>query len=605
MPEPTQTQAQEEPSFQQGSDLRLLWRLAVFFKPYLGLTAVAWLSYPVASLLLLIQPYLMKQAIDQHLVPQKPEGFGWLLLIYLLAIALEFGARYGQTLVTQVLGQRVTRDLRIALFQKLQEVDLAYLERHPVGRLITRVTSDVDAMQESFSTGAVSILGDLITLTGIVIMMLALDWKLTLFAFLVLPPLLLFIRLMRNYARGAFRLVRKRLSLMNGFLAEAIAGMRIAQVFQQEEAQYARFEADNAAHRDANLRAIRFDATTYAVVEGVSTLATASILLLGVSLVSTEAVSVGIFVAFVEYLRRFFQPITELSQKYTVLQLAMSAAERAVDLLDQKPSIQNPEKPKALAPLQDAIRFEDLSFRYTQAGPWVLPKLNLTLRAGETLAIVGATGSGKSTLVKLLLRFYEPSAGKILWDGTDLREVAIGDLRGRIAMVLQDPYLFDASLKANVAFGGDFSDAELNQAAERTRLSRVIDQLPLGWETPLGERGSRLSVGERQLLALTRALVVNPELLILDEATGSVDPETESLIQEGLDDLLQDRSAVIIAHRLSTVRRADRILVLNQGQIVEEGPHEVLLAQNGAYRQLYELQFSQAHLALNGVIGDG
>lgn len=584
----------QEVAFGKAYDARLVRRLAVFFRPYMGLLIVSALSYPVASALHLLQPYLVKVAVDEHLVPGRLDGFGLLIGGLVLVIVLEFFARFGQTMLTQLLGQKVTKDLRLTLFDRLQAVDLAYIERNPVGRLMTRVTNDVEALSETFSTGAISIVGDLVTLTGIVVMMLILDWRLTLYAFATLPVMFGFSLFMRRYAREAFRAVRIHLSGMNAFLNEAISGMPVIQSFRQEPTMQAEFEEINAAYRDANFDSIRFDAMTYAVVEGVSTVAIALVLLLGLSLFDEGAVQIGTFVAFVDYLRRFFGPITELSTKYTVLQSAMASAERCVDLLDQTPGVT--EQPGAQAPdgFREALRFEGVRFSYGKGGPEILRGLDLVVRRGEKVAIVGPTGAGKSTIVKLLARFYDPSGGRITLDGAPLSLLTLDGLRRQLAVVLQDPYLFEGSLRENVRFGRtDISDARLEDAAERTRCVEVVRRLPEGWESKVGERGSRLSTGQRQLVAFARALALDPQILVLDEATSSVDPETEGLIQQGLEALIAERTAIIIAHRLSTIRRADRIVVLAAGQVVEEGTHEELLALGGVYKKLYELQFAE------------
>ncbi|MEL6185604.1 MAG: ABC transporter ATP-binding protein, partial [Myxococcota bacterium] len=352
-----------------------------------------------------------------------------------------------------------------------------------------------------------------------------------------------------------------------------------------------------------NFRAIRYDASTYAVVEAMGTMATACLIGLGLGLFEHGQLEVGVFVAFTDYLRRFFAPITELSTKYTMLQSAFASAERCMDLLDQKPSVLEPETPKSLPAMQDALRFEKVRFSYAgTSGPFVLKGLDLRLGKGDQVAVVGPTGAGKSTLVKLICRFYDPTEGRLTLDGTDLRELAFDGLRPRMAVVLQDPYLFDGTLLDNVAFGvaaqgeDPRSDprlmARLEDAARRTRAFDIVGRLEGGWDAPVGDRGSRLSAGQRQLVAFARALARDPELLILDEATSSVDPETEGLIQEGLEALLENRTALVIAHRLSTIRRADRIVVLQNGRVVEEGSHDELIEHDGVYRSLYELQFA-------------
>lgn len=575
-------------------DFNLIKRLLPFFRPHRRMFAIALATYPVVAALQLVQPYLVKVAVDRHLVPKQLEGFGWIIAGLVTALGLELAAKLAQTVVTQIVGQRVTRDLRFAIFDRLQLVDLSYIERNPVGRLMTRVTNDVEALQEAFSTGAISIVGDVVTIVGIVTMMLTLDVRLTLCAFAVLPLLALFIRFMRARARDAFREVRAQLSKLNAALAENLSGMRIIQAFGQESSVAAELAEINGAYRDANFRSIRYDAVTYAVVEALATISTACLVGFGLSLFDPGTIEVGVFVAFVGYLTRFFQPITELSTKYTMLQSAMASAERCIDLLDQTPSIIEPENPTPAPPLERGVSFENVVFSYAgEAGPNILHGLDLTLHRGEKVAVVGPTGAGKSTLVKLLCRFYDPTSGRMTLDGRDLRDLSFDDLRGRYAAVLQDPYLFDGSLRENVAYGvPDPSEARLTDAAERTRALELVERLPGGWDAPVGERGSKLSAGQRQLVAFARALARDPELLILDEATSSVDPETEALIQRGLEALLEGRTALIIAHRLSTIRRADRIVVLVEGRAVEQGSHEDLLEQGGIYRDLYELQFA-------------
>lgn len=581
----------EDVSFGKAYDPELVRRLAVFFRPYKGLFFVTLLSYPVVAVLSLVQPYLVKVAIDRHLVPGRLDGFVWIIVLTAGALLAEFVARFGQTLLSQNLGQRVTRDLRRTLFRRLQVVDLAYIERNPVGRLMTRVTNDVENLSEAFSTGAVSIVGDVFTLVGIIVMMLVLDWQLTLYAFTVLPALVLFVGFMRKYARTAFRDVRTQLARINAFLNEAISGMSLVQVFGQQSNMQAEFGDVNGRYRDANIRAIRYDAMTYAFVEALSTLATAAMLLLGLVLFERNQVQVGVFVAFVDYLRRFFQPITELSTKYTVLQSAMASAERCVDLLDQEPSVVSPPESPPIPPLSDALAFESVRFRYGD-GPQILRGIDLRIRPGEHVAVVGPTGAGKSTLVKLLARFHDPTEGRITFDGRALTDLDVDALRQRMAVVLQDPYLFEGSIRENIQFGSpDAPFQALEQAAELTRAIEVIRRQRGGWEAPVGERGGRLSSGERQLISFARAMVRNPDLLVLDEATSSVDPETERLIQTGLEHLMEGRAAVIIAHRLSTIRRAHRIVVLSKGQIVEAGSHEELLQLDGTYRMLHDLQF--------------
>ena len=582
----------EDVTFGKAYDGALMKRLWPFVAPHRTVLLLSLLSYPITSALHLVQPYLVKVAIDRHLVPKVAEGFGFILLAFVVAVILEFGARFGQLWLSQLLGQRVTRDLRQSLFHRLQIVDVGYVEKNPVGRLMTRVTNDVEQIGETFSTGAVSILGDLVTLTGIEVMMLILDWHLTLVAFSVIPLAAFVVLSFRRPARAAFRDVRTVTARLNAALAEIIAGMSVVQLFRQERAMAAELDEVNTDYKNANYRSIRYDAMTYAIIEGLATIAIASLFYFGVSYVAESTLELGVFVAFVDYLRRFFGPITELSTKYTMIQSAMASAERCVSLLDTEPTVTAPASPGALRGPIQRVHFEHVRFGYGP-GQTVLDGLELELLRGEKVAIVGPTGAGKSTLVKLLARFYDPTEGRISFDGVDLRTLEPSVIRQRLAVVLQDPYLFDGTVRENVTLGDStITQARLDAAAERTRAIEVIRRLEHGWDTPVGERGSRLSAGERQLVAFARALAHDPELLVLDEATSAVDPATEALIQQGLAALLEGRTALVIAHRLSTVRRADRIVALVGGRVLEQGTHEALLERGGFYKTLYELQFA-------------
>lgn len=584
-----------EVTFGKAYDSEILKRLWPFVKPHRLLFLISLLSYPIASGINIIAPYIGKIAVDEHFIPRKEEGFYALVLILIGVLVLEFFVRFAQAYLTQILGQRVTRDLRLKLFRRLQNVDVSYIESNPLGRLLTRTTNDVESLSEMFSTGAISIIGDIFTLTGIVIMMFALDVKLTLYAFSVLPVILIVVMYFRVHARSAFRDVRSRLSTLNAFLNESIMGVNLIQAFSQEKQFREDFGDINKGYRNANFRAIRFDALTYAIVEGVSTFAVALTLMLGVTLFYDNEIDVGIFVAFVEYLRRFFQPITELSTKYTVMQSAMASAERCIDLLDQSPTILDGQNLNAENKIEDAKRqdleFQDLEFSYRPEEP-IIKKLNLRISAGEKVAIVGPTGSGKSTLVKLISRLYDPTSGKICLGGTDIKDFGLDQLREQMAVVLQDPYLFDTNIVDNITLGdASIADERIELALERTQARAVVDRQAAGVKASVGERGSKLSAGERQLIAFARAMARDPNILILDEATSAVDPQTENLIQTGLEALVKDRTAIIIAHRLSTIKMVDRIIVLSKGQITEQGSHDELLEQNGLYRSLYELQF--------------
>lgn len=573
------------------TDFGVIRRLLPVLRAHLGLFVLSLVLYPAVTAAQLVQPYLTKLIIDDHIIPKSLDGLGTLVVAYAGAVTIDICLRVAQTYISQLVGQRMVRTLRSQLFGKLQALDMAYLERRSVGQLMTRVTNDVEALAEMFSSGAITIIGDFVTLTGIVFTMVALDAELAVYGFLIVPVMMVFAAWVRPRARNAFRDVRRHLARINGQLNESVAGIRLIQTLGAEPLAQREFSRTNGDYRDANFRSIRYDATTYAVVEGLANLSIALLLLLGLTTFSAGVTEIGLFVAFINYLRRFFEPIKDLATKYTSIQSAMAAAERCVDLLDAEIVDKASTDHVDLPALREGIRFEHVGFHYRPDTP-VLADLDFHVGRGEKVALVGPTGGGKTTIIKLLARLYLPTAGRILWDGVDLRTVSKTELRRRLAVVLQDTQLFNASIRDNIAYGLEApSDEALAEAAAQTCASEVIARLPEGWDFAIGEGGQRLSVGERQLLAFARALAVDPELLILDEATSSVDPDTEAKIQTALNSLLENRTAIIIAHRLATIRRADRILVIQRGRIVEEGTHDALYAQGGVYRKLHDLQF--------------
>jgi ATP-binding cassette, subfamily B, multidrug efflux pump len=568
-------------------DLEVLRDLGAFLKPHRRLFLLSLASYPVVAGLTLLTPFLLKVGIDDHLVPRRLDGLSFLVVGFLALVAVEFLAKFGQTYITQLLGQYVTQDLRNAIFAKLQSVDLAYIESNPSGKLMTRAVNDVEALQETFSTGAVSLLGDLVTLTGIVVMMLFLNVRLTIYAFVVLPVLIGFVIFMKHRSRDAFRQVRYHLAQLNAFLSESLGAMNVIQSSRLETHFRDDFQGVNRDYRNANFAAIRYDAWTYAVVEGVSTIAIGLMLILGVRWIGKDGIEVGVFVAFVEYLRRFFQPITELSSKYTVLQSALTSGERIVSLLRETSRVYALSQPQEIPPNWSTLSFEDVSFRYGPNQPLAVKHLNFSIQRGEKLALVGRTGSGKSTIAKLLERFYDPTEGFIAIDGIDIRNFDLKTLRARIGLVTQTPYLAEGTVRDNILFSsGDVSEAALQRAVEKTHLSESMSGREEGLDTQVGFEGAQLSAGQRQLVVFARVLAMDPELLILDEATSAVDAETEFRIDQGLERVLEGRTAVIIAHRLQTIRKADRIIVLHDGEVAESGTHENLLAQLGLYHKL-------------------
>jgi ATP-binding cassette, subfamily B, multidrug efflux pump len=575
----------------RGYDAGLLRRLLRYLRPYGWLTAGAVLLLMLQSLLALVGPRLTQHALDVA-VPKHDLGLlGLLAGIYLATLAFEFLTEYGGTLLTTYIGQRVMYDLRLQLFGHLQRLSIGYFDRHPVGRLMTRVTSDVETLNELFSSGVVTIFGDAFTLVAIMAMMLALDVRLALVTFAVIPLVWLTARVFRRRVREAFGDIRVRLARLNAFLQERLSGMRVVQLFGREEDTARRFGALNREHLDAHLRSITIYAVFFPVVEVLTAIAMALLLWYGGLRVLDASLTVGVLAAFIQYTRRFFQPLQDLSEKFNLLQSAMASSERVFALLDEPVTVREPAHPRPLPrPVRGEVRFEGVWFRYRPDGPWVLRDVSFTASPGQTIALVGHTGAGKTTIVNLLLRFYDPERGRITVDGVDIRELATADLRSIIGFVQQDLFLFTGDILHNLTLDAPITPEAARQAARRVGADRFIERLPSAWHHELGERGRSLSVGERQLLSFARALALDPRILVLDEATSSVDAEAEALIQRAIAELMAGRTSLVVAHRLSTILHADEILVLHHGEIRERGSHRELLAQHGLYDRLYQLQ---------------
>jgi ATP-binding cassette subfamily B protein len=586
----------QEEALGKAYDARLVRRLWVYVRPYRGLVALSLLVLFAVSAVQLVQPYLVKVAIDEHIAPGRLDGLLALAGLYFLTLLLEFLLRFAQLYLLERTGQNVVYDVRTAVFTHLQRLPSAFFDRNPVGRLMTRVTTDVEALNEAFTSGLVLILADLVKLAGIVAILLWMDWRLALVTFAILPPMLLLSWLFRIRIRRAYREVRRLIARLNSFLQENVSGMRLVQLFGRERAHREEFTELNRGHRDAELGAVRYDSAFSAVAELMGSLTLAAIVWAGGWRLLGGAITFGVLVAFIEYAGRFFRPVQELSQRYAVMQAAMASAERIFGLLDTEPTITTPERPhRHEGRLKGAIAFEKVSFGYLEGEP-VLHDVSFRVRPGERLAVVGWTGSGKSTLIRLLTRLYDVNEGRITLDGVDVREYDLRELRRSVGVVLQDHFLFAGTVGGNISLGDpEVSPERVRRAAEAVRADRFIEKLPAGYEEEVRERGSNFSVGEKQLLSFARALAFDPAVLVLDEATSSVDPETESRIQEALKTLMQGRTSIVIAHRLSTVRDADRILVLHHGRIREEGTHEELLRiPEGIYRTLHGLQTAGA-----------
>ena len=594
---------QEEEALGKAYDARLMKRLLKYLRPYRGYVVLAVGLLMVASFLQVVGPWLTRIALDDAI----PNGDGPLLAklagAYVAAIIAGFFLMYGQTMLTTWLGQRVMYDLRTEIFRKLQHMDLRFFDRNPVGRLMTRITSDVETLNELFSSGVVAVFGDVFTLGFILAAMLYMDWRLALVTFSVLPFVALTAFLFRARIRTAYRDIRVRLARLNSYLHERLTGIAVVRLFNREEADAERHAAINQDYLEAHLRSITYYALFFPVIELFTAIALALIIWRGGASIMEATVTVGVLAAFLQYARRFFRPIQDLSEKYNLLQGAMASSERVFKLLDREIEIVDAEAPTVLeTPVQGRIEFEDVWFAYGRDGEddwdWVLKDVSFQANPGERLAIVGHTGAGKTTLINLLMRYYEPQKGQIRLDGVPIEQIGLEDLRAHIGLVLQDVFLFSQDVSYNIRLGAnEISDEKVRAAAERIGAAPFIERLPEGYGQELGERGSTLSVGERQLVSFARALAFDPQVLVLDEATSSVDSEIESRIEKATDELMAGRTSIVIAHRLSTVKGADRIVVLHHGELAEEGSHEQLLEAGGLYARLHELQFARTPAA--------
>ena len=600
----------EEEALGKAYDARLMRRLLSYLQGYRIQVAAAVLMLVAASGLELVGPWLTKIALDRAVPTADTHLLGTLAAIFIASLAAAAALEYARTLLTTWIGQHVMLDLRGQVFSRLQRLELAFFDRNPVGRLMTRVTSDIEVLNEMFTSGVVTIFGDIFTIGAIVTAMLLLDWRLALVSFAVLPFVFVAAILFRRKVRDAYRDIRTRLARINAFLQERITGIGVVQPFRQEESTAERFARINESHLKAHLRSITYYALFFPVIELLTAVAVALILWYGGLRALEGTMSIGVIAAFLQYVRRFFRPIQDLSEKYNILQNAMASSERVFRLLDREPAISESGDPIIPAAIQGRVEFDGVWFRYP--GPeddeqgddsealndWVLEDISFRAEPGERLAIVGATGAGKSTIVNLLLRFYDPQRGRILLDGVDIRDLPLETLRSSMGLVLQDVYLFSASASENISLGREPIDEEtVRRAAVRVGADRYVRRLPGGYDQSLGERGSNLSVGERQLLSFARALSGGPRILLLDEATSSVDSEIEAQIDVALEELMKGRTSIVIAHRLSTVQSADRILVIHRGEIRETGTHQELLALNDLYARLYRLQFTGTEAA--------
>jgi ATP-binding cassette subfamily B multidrug efflux pump len=645
--------AQEEEVLGKAYDSRLMKRLLTYLRPYKWPVGISLASILIKAGADVLGPYLVAIEIDRYLVPVPRHtpfdsflssnpyvGIAQIAAMYVGLIVLSFLLDYLQTYFMQWAGQMVMFDLRKQIFRHLQHMHIGFYDKNPVGRLVTRVTSDVDALNEMFTSGVVSIFEDVFVLAGITAIMLCMNWKLALITLAVLPLIAIATRVFRDKVRDSYRRIRTAIARINAYMQEHVSGMVVLQLFNREQRAFEKFSDVNAVHMEAFKDAIMAHAVYYPVVEILSSIAIACVIWFGgndiirgltVNSVTAEfsrqhllsfhvvrtVVSIGVLTAFIQYAQRFFRPIQDFSEKYNILQSAMAASERVFKLLDTPTEITSPAvtiKPTG----HGRIEFDHVWFAYrgmpaegaknagespatTRAAPgdpdWILRDVSFAIEPGETVAIVGHTGAGKTTIISLLMRFYDVQKGAVRIDGVDVKDMDLGDLRRRFGVVLQDPFLFTGTVEGNIRLGTDWiTDADVEKAAEDVNLADFIRALPQGFKEEVRERGSTLSTGQKQLISFARALAHNPKILILDEATSSVDTETEVRVRDALNRMVEGRTSVVIAHRLSTIQRADKIIVMHKGQVREMGTHQQLLAERGIYYKLYQLQYKDQEI---------
>jgi len=604
----------EEEVLGKAYDAKLMRRLLRYLRPYKPQVAVALAAIISASVLQLAQPYLMKIAIDRYIATQDLRGVDRIAIAYFFILIASFALEYVQTWMLQMTGQRIMYDMRLQIYEHLQRIDLQFYDRNPVGRLMTRVTTDVDVLNDMFTAGVVSIFGDVFTLVGIMIVLVTMDWRLALVTFAVLPLIVLVTQWFRRNVRESYRTVRAWVARINAFLQEHITGMSTVQLYRREARTFERFDDINRRHRNANIDSILYYAVFYPAIEIIGAIAAALIIWFGGGWTLQNTLTIGSLVAFLLYSSRFFRPISDMSEKFNVLQAAMASSERIFKLLDTEVKILPAPRSSLLASRSSLseqraasseqrkreghITFDHVWFAYdasstaTREPTFVLRDVSFEVKPGERVGVVGATGAGKSTLINLLLRFYDVTRGRILVDGVDIREMDLAELRRLFGLVLQDVHLFSGTIGGNIRLGDmTITDEAVQRAAEAVHANRFIDRLPNGYQSAVAERGATLSVGQKQLLSFARALAFDPRILVLDEATSSIDTETELLIRDALGVLMAGRTTIAIAHRLSTIQDMDKILVLHKGQLREMGTHQELLAQRGIYHKLYQLQY--------------
>jgi ATP-binding cassette subfamily B multidrug efflux pump len=580
-------------SFKTGSafDFSLLRRVYALAKPYKGKLIIAILLTIMMAFLGPFRPYLIQYTLDTYVVDNNMEGLVWMSVLIFGLLVVQSLFQVWSTILTNFLGQRVIRDLRNKLYVYLTQLRMSFYDKTPVGTMVTRTISDIETIADVFSEGLINITGDLLQIFFILILMFYTDWRLSLVSLSVLPILLYAGYLFKEAVRKSFEDVRTQVARLNTFVQEHIQGMQIVQIFNREALELDRFKKINASHRDANIRSVFYYSVFFPVVEIVAAVSTALIVWYGAREVIGETASVGVLIAFIMYIQLFFRPIRQLADRFNTLQMGMVAAQRIFKLLDEEENME-PNGTKQLASLEGNIEFKQVWFGYAP-GEDVLKDINIRVEKGHTIALIGATGAGKSSIINLLSRFYEIRKGTIYIDGMDLKELDIHAIRKHVSVVLQDVFLFSGTVMDNIRlFNKNIKDEQIIETAKLLGAHHFIEKLPNGYFQEVHERGATLSVGQRQLISFVRAMVNNPKVLVLDEATSSIDHETEQVIQSAIQIMMKGRTSIVIAHRLSTIQYADEIIVLDKGQIVERGNHTQLLAIDGFYRQLYQLQFA-------------
>ncbi len=580
----------------KGYDSRLMRRLLKYIKPHKKLIAFAILLNILFALLSSVRPYLTKVAIDDYISTSNYKGLITITIILFATLILQAVIQYVITYSTQYMGQSIIYKIRTEVFRHIQKLSLKYFDKTPVGKNVTRVTNDVEALNQMFSAGIVNIFSDVFIIVSIIVFMFYMSWNLSLITLSVLPILIYATFLFRKKAREAYRKVRKQVSRLNSFMQEHISGMHIVKLFNREKKEQKKFSEINKAYRQANIESIFYYAIFYPTVEFLSSIAVALIIWYGGGKVIDGVMTIGVLFAFVQYTEMFFRPIRDLSEKYNVLQTAMAASERIFSVLDNQTILHENKKPIDLENVKGKIEFENVSFAYNDKD-FVLKNISFKICPGETVAIVGATGAGKTSIINLLNRFYDIQDGKILIDNIDITKLPKKKLRKSIATVLQDVYLFSGTIKSNISLGDEsISDFKVREVIKIVGLDKFIENLNDGIDTQVREKGATLSLGQKQLISFARALAFNPDILILDEATSNVDTDTEILIQKAIEKLLENRTSIVIAHRLSTVKKANKIIVLHKGEIKEIGNHNELLKNRGIYYRLYQLQYKEQEI---------